>query len=86
MPRISEFYGIIIGMYYDDHGVAHFHATYAEFEASISISPVGVIDGDLPNRAQRMVLEWAALRQTELAANWERARARRPLLRIDPLD
>lgn len=29
VPRISEFYGIVVAMYYREHGVAHFHATYA---------------------------------------------------------
>lgn len=26
MPRVSEFFGIIIAMYYNDHWPAHFHA------------------------------------------------------------
>jgi len=34
MPRISEFYGIAIAMYYAEHGVPHFHALYAGQEAS----------------------------------------------------
>ena len=29
VPRISEFYGIVIAMYYREHGVPHVHATYA---------------------------------------------------------
>jgi phosphomannomutase len=28
MPRISAFYGIVIAMYFDDHGPPHFHARY----------------------------------------------------------
>ena len=28
MPRISEFYGIAIYMYYQDHGPPHVHAIY----------------------------------------------------------
>jgi len=27
-PRISEFYGIVIEMYYGDHPPPHFHARY----------------------------------------------------------
>jgi hypothetical protein len=30
MPRISEFYGIAIAMYYAEHGLPHFHAIYVE--------------------------------------------------------
>ena len=29
MPRVSEFYGIVIRMYHDDHLPPHFHAEYA---------------------------------------------------------
>ena len=28
MPELSRFYGIVIRMYYDDHGPPHFHAYY----------------------------------------------------------
>ncbi|WP_407635395.1 DUF4160 domain-containing protein [Marinobacter nauticus] len=28
MPTISEFFGILIRMYYDDHNPPHFHAYY----------------------------------------------------------
>jgi len=34
----------------------------------------------------RHVLEWAALHRTELLANWQRARAGKPLVRIAPLE
>jgi hypothetical protein len=37
MPRISEFYGLIIYMYYNDHLPPHFHAEYGEFEALYNI-------------------------------------------------
>jgi hypothetical protein len=37
MPRISEFFGIVIAMYYNDHAPPHFHAKYAEHEATFSI-------------------------------------------------
>lgn len=37
MPTISEFFGIQIRMYYDDHYPAHFHAYYGKYEAMIGI-------------------------------------------------
>lgn len=37
VPRISEFYGIVIAMYYREHGVPHFHATYAGETVVVSI-------------------------------------------------
>ncbi len=30
MPEISRFLGIVIGKFYSEHGVAHFHAVYGE--------------------------------------------------------
>ena len=37
VPRLSEFYGIVIYMYFADHNPPHFHAIYAEHEALIRI-------------------------------------------------
>jgi Domain of unknown function (DUF4160) len=60
MPTISMFYGILIKMFFDDHA-PHFHAEYAEFKATIDIKKLVVIDGQLPRRAQELVLDWAEL-------------------------
>lgn len=86
MPRISEFYGIVISMFYKDHALPHFHAIYAEYEATIGIDPIRVLEGQLPRRVLSLVLEWAAIYQPELRHNWELARERKPLQRIPPLD
>lgn len=85
MPRISEFYGIVIAMYYAEHGVPHFHALYAGEEASIAIESLEVLAGSLADRALRLVREWATLNLAELDANWIRARDGQPLDRIPPL-
>ena len=85
MPRISEFYGIVVEMYFADHAPPHFHARYAEHEALIAIETGAVIAGALPRRAQAFVREWLEIHRAELHANWTRAQAREPLERIDPL-
>jgi len=59
MPTISTFYGIIIRMFWDDHAPAHFHATYGEHDVLVSIQSLEVMEGELPRRAMRMVMEWA---------------------------
>jgi hypothetical protein len=51
MPTISEFFGILIRMYWDDHPPPHFHAIYAEHEAQYNIATLDVIQGALPRRA-----------------------------------
>jgi hypothetical protein len=85
MPRLSAFYGIVIGMFYRDHPPPHFHARYADSEAKFDISTLEVIDGGLPSRAARLVREWAELHRAELAADWELAVRRLPLNAIEPL-
>ena len=85
MPRISSFYGIVIAMYYREHGVPHFHALYEEYEASISIESLDLIVGDLPPGAMRLVKQWASLHQGELLRNWNLAEEGEALKSIDPL-
>lgn len=85
MPRLSEFRGIVITMYYRDHGVPHFHAIHAEHDASIAIDTLEILEGTVPVRVLRLVRLWAAQHQSELTANWERAQVRAPLVEIDPL-
>ena len=85
MPRISQFFGIVIAMYYDDHPEPHLQARYAEHEALFSITTFDVLRGRLPPRATGLVLEWASMHREELVANWDRARKREPLKSIHPL-
>jgi hypothetical protein len=85
VPRISSFYGIVIAMYYREHGVPHFHARYGEYEVSISIDSLEVLGGCLPARALRLVTQWGKLRQKELLMNWERAQREEALEFIEPL-
>jgi hypothetical protein len=86
MPRISQFFGVVIYMYHNDHLPAHFHAEYGEAEATYAIETLEVLRGQLPRRAQNMVVEWALTHRPELRANWQRARERLPLEPIEPLD
>jgi hypothetical protein len=43
MPTISAFYGILIQIFWRDHGPPHFHALYAEHQALIDIRTLDVI-------------------------------------------
>ena len=86
MPRISEFYGIAIYMYFSDHNPPHFHALYAEHEALFRIDDGEVLRGELPRTAERLVREWIDLHRAELVENWVRAQEPAALAAIDPLD
>jgi hypothetical protein len=85
MPEISRFLGIVIGIFYSEHGVAHFHAVYGEYEISVEVES-GKIHGQFPARALRLVLEWANLHKEELIENWQLAQQGQPLRRIAPLE
>ena len=52
MPRISEFYGIVIEMFFRDHPPPHFHARYAGEEAVIEIA-TGVVIREARSRRVR---------------------------------
>ena len=86
MPEISRFLGIVIRMYFSDHDPPHFHAYYAGAEAQVRISPVGLLDGELPPRVLALVVEWATLHRRELLENWRRLHQHEPAHRIPPLE
>jgi hypothetical protein len=86
MPRISEFFGIVIRMYYNDHWPPHFHAEYGEHEAVYQIETIAVLRGELPRRAHALVVEWTTLNRGELMENWDRVREGLSLRSIEPLD
>ena len=71
MPVIARFYGILIKLYFREHGVPPFHALYGEFNGVFEIETLEMIEGDLPQRAQKLVKEWAAGYQQELINMWK---------------
>lgn len=85
MPRLSEFDGIVIFMYFADHNPPHFHAIYGEHEALIAIGDGSVPGGWLARTAARLVELWRIERQLELIAKWDLAQVPAPLGTIEPL-
>ena len=77
MPEISRFYGIVIKIYFGDHPPPHFHAVYAEFIGLFNIDTLEMIEGDLPNRARKLVLEWAGVYRAELKDIWDKQEFRK---------
>jgi hypothetical protein len=72
-------------MFFNDHPPPHFHARYAEFEATIEISTLNVLEGELPRRALNLVQEWAMIHKEELAEDWRLCREKAQPLNIAPL-
>lgn len=86
MPCVSQFYGIAIYMYYNDHAPPHFHAEYAGDEVLIEINSLNIYAGSLPRRAYNLTIEWAEQSRVALLDDWHRARQGEPLLPIKPLE
>ena len=86
MPKISQFYGIKIAMWPNEHGVPHFHASYENNTASISIATLEVLGGGIKPRALLMVRDWATAHRTELLAAWNSLRIGKVPDKIEPLD
>ncbi len=71
MPEIARFYGIVIKLFFGDHPPPHFHAVYGEHIGLFSIDTLEMVEGDLPNRAKKLVVEWANINKMELKRIWE---------------
>lgn len=85
MPEISRFLGIIIKMFYNEHAPPHFHAEYNDYKAEILIETLEIKGGRLPKRVYSLVLEWATEHRDELMKDWELAREKKMLNKIEPL-
>ena len=85
MPTISAFYGVLIRMFFNDHPPPHFHARYGEFEATLAIETLEVLEGELPNRALSLVREWAMIDREELRDDWDLCRTNAVPVKIEPL-
>ena len=84
MPILSMFFGIIITMYWKDHNPPHIHVKYNEFNAIFDFNG-NLIEGDFPVRQKKFVVAWIALHEDELNANWNLAKDKQELFKIDPL-
>lgn len=73
MPTISQFYGIFIRMYFQqhEHNPPHFHAIYGSYDAEFDIKTGKVLDGELPKKATALVEEWLDQHRDELLTIWD---------------
>jgi Domain of unknown function (DUF4160) len=85
MPELSRFLGIVIAMFYREHGPAHFHAIYGDYDITVEIES-GAVQGFFPPRALQHVQEWRGLHQAELRENWRLMKERLPLKKVEPLE
>ncbi len=84
MPEISSFYGLIILMNFRDHAPPHFHVWYGEYKVIVTIKE-GIVKGEMPQRALKMVFAWLKLHKMELLEDWEYSQKGEELKKIEPL-
>ncbi|MDD4346468.1 MAG: DUF4160 domain-containing protein [Desulfitobacteriaceae bacterium] len=85
MPIISEFYGIKIMMFWNDHYPPHFHAEYGENKILVDIESATVLKGIFPSKQLKLVLAWCEIHKHELMTNWENGKGNNQFIRINPL-
>jgi uncharacterized protein DUF4160 len=86
MPVISEFFGIVIRMFYKEHEPAHFHAEYQAQQGKFDLEGEMIVGNIRSRTALRLIREWASVHRRDLEANWRKMKAGRPLERIEPLE
>lgn len=73
MPEVSRFYGIIIKMFFKpkEHEPSHLHALYGEHVGIFDLETMEMTEGDLPRKAQSLIVEWMEQHQDELLDMWK---------------
>lgn len=87
MPIISQFYGIIVKMFFNDnlqHNLPHIHVEYAEYKAVFDLNS-NMISGKIPTKQRKMVEAWILIHQEELKALWHALNEDNEFFKIDPL-
>ncbi|WP_144390993.1 DUF4160 domain-containing protein [Indiicoccus explosivorum] len=76
MPKVSEFAGMKIYHYYDDHDPPHFHVR-GQDKTRIEIATGNYLNDDpsLPRSKERQLKKWLDLHRRELLVAWDQCRA-----------
>ena len=87
MPIVSQFYGIIISMYFNDtdrHHLPHIHVQYAEYRCSVDFDG-NILSGTIPNKQKKLVFAWIELRKEDLITLWNMLQSGNGTFTIEPL-
>lgn len=72
MPIVSQFYGIIISMFFHDtdkHHLPHIHVQYAEYRAAFDLNG-NMLSGDMPSKQKKLIEAWIEMRKEDLTTLW----------------
>ena len=88
MPIISQFYGIIISMFFcesEKHHKPHIHARYNGVKASYDLDS-NKISGDMPLKQDKLIQAWIQIHKEELNSLWNLMREENKYFKIKPLN
>ena len=86
MPTVCTFSGAKIQLFWDEHPPPHFHVMQGEYDCSLRIDTLAILEGDLPSRLLSVVRSWAGAHRVELIEGWNRCRELQPPSKIAPPD
>ncbi len=87
MPIISQFYGIIVSMYFNDknnHNLPHIHVRYNEYKATYDFDS-NLLNGDLPIKQTKLIEAWIIIHKEELITLWKLMEEEGKIFKIKPL-
>lgn len=87
MPIISQFYGIIIQMFFNEkgkHNQPHIHVKYNEYKAVYNLDG-DIIEGKLPKKQRKLIEAWIYIHAEELNSLWNIMQEQGEFFKIEPL-
>ncbi len=71
--QVGRYNGIVFKIRTNEknHTLPHVHAEYGEYSISIEIKTGRVLDGNLPNKNQKIAVNWVLNNQEELMHEWK---------------
>ena len=87
LPIISQFYGIIVSMFFNDadrHHKPHIHIQYGDYHCTFDFDG-NILSGKIPNKQRKLVEAWIELRQEELVTLWSIIQSGKGSFYIEPL-
>jgi hypothetical protein len=70
VPKVAEFAGIAVYIYFGDHPPPHFHVRFQGLKAALEIGSCRVLAGKLPASVLSKVVQWAREHEELLRARW----------------